>query len=221
MGSSVRRVNTRVKGLVIPPLPPGDEIASLPVARRQGAFLKQMTHYLPSSTDDDLLPVVDELDRVVGEAPRRQVHIGKLRHRAVHVVVEDGKGRVLLQLRSRNKDSYPLWWDISVGGHVDVGEEYNEAANREIVEELGIVGELREVARREAGPDSGWEFIRIYTCRHSGPFHSPAGEIEETKWVAVSELLEKAHSQPEPETWRVTPSGLISLRLWATATGAG
>lgn len=180
-----------------------------------------MTEYIPSSTDDDLLPVVDEEDRLVGEVPRRRVHLEKLRHRAVHVVVEDGRGRVLLQLRSGGKDSYPHWWDISVGGHVDPGEDYLTAAKREIQEELGIHADLLEVARREATPESGWEFIRIYTCRSNGPFSPPPEEIEDTRWVDAKELMEHAHSQPEPETWRVTPSGLISLRLWAEATGVG
>ncbi|MCC5877864.1 MAG: NUDIX domain-containing protein [Candidatus Sumerlaeia bacterium] len=178
-----------------------------------------MTHYLPSSTDDDLLPVVDEKDQLVGEAPRRRVHMEKLRHRAVHVVVEDGHGKVLLQLRSRGKDSFPLWWDISVGGHVDSGEDYLTAARREIGEELGISGELREVARRDAAPDSGWEFVRIYTCQSTGPFAPPPDEIEDTRWVDAAELMANGHSSPEPESWRITPSGLISLRLWAEATG--
>lgn len=174
-----------------------------------------MHEYHRSATDEELLPVVDEGDRVIGTAPRRRVHLEGLRHRAVHIVVCDGRGRVLLQHRSPRKDSFPGWWDISVGGHVDPGEQYDEAARRELAEELGITAPIREVARRGASAESSWEFIRIYTCESAGPFHPPPGEIAGLRWEPADELLAHAHSNPSPQRWRLTPSGLASLRLWA------
>ena len=178
-----------------------------------------MTLYQASDTDGEVLPVVDATDHVVGSAPRRRVHMEKLLHRAVHVVVEDGAGNLLLQHRSATKDSFPGWWDVSVGGHVDFGEDYDRAAAREISEELGITAPLREVARRPASAESGWEFIRIYTCQSRGPFHFPASEIQGTRWISVKELLLHGHSNPTPEDWRITPSGLITIHLWAKACG--
>lgn len=177
------------------------------------------TTYHPSSTDDDLLPIVDEENRLLGCATRGEVHRRRLRHRAVHIVVHDGAGGVLLQKRSTHKDSFPGWWDISVGGHVDFGEMYAEAAAREIREELGVSGELREVARRHADATSGWEFVRIYDCHHAGPFCPPPAEIEMVRWVSARELLAHNTAGEGAGDWRVTPSGLASIRLWAAALG--
>ncbi len=170
--------------------------------------------YHPSATDEDLLPVVDGEDRVVGTASRREVHARGLRHRAVHVVVRNGQGQVLLQKRGDGKDSFPGWWDVSVGGHVDPGEEYQEAAAREAAEELGIRGTaLREVARRPPTALSGHEFVRIYDCLYEGPVSPPPEEISAVRWAGAEELL-----QPDSaEGARVTPSGLESIRLWAEA----
>jgi isopentenyldiphosphate isomerase len=177
--------------------------------------------YHPSANDGDLLPVVDEHDRVVGRAPRREVHLKRLLHRAVHIVITRRNGtEVLLQHRSAHKDSHPAWWDISVGGHVDPDEDYESAAVRELREEMGVVGTLVERARRPAAADSGWEFVRIYECAHEGPFAPAPSEVDEIRWASVEELLQRATSDGPPGPWRITGSGLASIRLWAAARPA-
>ncbi len=179
-------------------------------------MVNEQLPYHKSSTDDDLLPVVNDRDEVIGSAPRREVHLKCLLHRAVHAVVVDGKGNVLLQLRSMLKDSHPGWWDISMGGHVDVGETYEAALTRELREELGIDATGREVARRDATVESGWEFVRIYEVHCTGPFSPAKSEIDELRWVTTDELLERADPGHDDPMWRITHSGLSSIRLWAT-----
>jgi isopentenyldiphosphate isomerase len=170
--------------------------------------------YHPSSTDDELLPVVDDLDQVIGTRTRKEVHALGLKHRAVHLVVWNGRGEILLQRRSMRKDSHPGWWDISMGGHVDPGETYEQAATREVGEELGLINvTFEEVARRDPTPASGWEFVRIYSCPHEGPFRPKPDEIDELRWVSLHQVLGEA-ALP----WRITGSGLESIRSWAKAT---
>lgn len=63
-------------------------------------------------------------------------------HRAAHIWLVDDKGGLLLQRRSEFKDTFPGRWDVSVGGHVDAGEEIGPTAVRELEEELGLTGPL-------------------------------------------------------------------------------
>ena len=53
-------------------------------------------------------PVVDEQDRLLGDAPRAEVHGNNLRHRAVHILIFNHLGELFLQKRSRWKDRHPL-----------------------------------------------------------------------------------------------------------------
>ena len=79
---------------------------------------------------EEIFDVVDECDRVVGQAPRSVVHARKLLHRAVHIFVFNSRRELLLQKRSALKDEYPLCYTSSASGHLSAGESYETAAPR-------------------------------------------------------------------------------------------
>ena len=61
-------------------------------------------------------------------------------HFAVYIAVQGSDGRLLVHQRSFDKDVRPGAWDIAVGGVVGAGEAYDDAAARELAEEIGVVG---------------------------------------------------------------------------------
>ena len=123
-------------------------------------------------------PVVDDQDRLLGDAPRAEVHGNNLRHRAVHILIFNHSGELFLQKRSRWKDRHPCLWDSSAAGHVDAGEDYDVAANRELQEELGVSAELTRVVKLPASEKTGQEFIWLYRAQHDGPFELARSEID-------------------------------------------
>lgn len=146
----------------------------------------------------DLLDVVDAEDRVIGVASRADVHALSLRHRSVHILVHDGRGRFYVQRRSEFKDCQPGLWDTSAAGHVDHGEDYHVAAPRELAEELGLHGlVLTPVASLPASADTGFEFVRVYAaCANAEPQPDP-GEIAEARWCDRDELARWIAREPE------------------------
>lgn len=144
----------------------------------------------------EIFDVVDEEDRVTGQTTRFNVHAQKLRHRAVHIFVFNGRGDLFLQKRSRWKDKHPGQWDSSAAGHVGAGEDYAGTATREIVEELGVETELTEMAALSASSETGWEFVRLYRGEHEGPFRLPPAEIESGAFFTREQIVEWIEKRP-------------------------
>lgn len=164
---------------------------------------------------EEWFDVVDEHDRVIGSALRREVHARGLLHRSVHALVSDAAGRVLLQRRSMRKDLYPNQWAASASGHVDRGEDYDTAMVRELGEELGIhVSTVpQRICRIEACEETGREFVWVYRCRHDGPVQANTDEISEIVWSTPAEIDRWVAERPE----EFAPSFLL---VWERCRGA-
>ncbi len=147
----------------------------------------------------EIFDVVDEHDEVTGQATRGEVHAQGLLHRAVHVLVFNKRGDVLLQQRSMLKDAHPGVWDSSVSGHLDAGEAYETAAIRELAEEMGIEAKCppTEIARLKPSAATGWEHIRLYRYEHQGNIRFPAAEIESAMWFPIPVLEAWIKARPE------------------------
>lgn len=169
------------------------------------------------SMEEDLLDVVDAGDRVIGVARRGDVHARGLLHRAVHILIFNLAGEMLLQKRSMQKDRHPGEWDSSASGHVDAGETYEAAARRELREELGIcvgTGDLAEIGRIDAGDETEQEFVRVYRLVSEGPFSPDPAEISEVRFessAAVGSWIARAAREFSPSF----------LAIWKRYGGAG
>jgi isopentenyl-diphosphate delta-isomerase type 1 len=122
-------------------------------------------------TLEEYLEVVDECNQVIGIANRKEIHEKGLRHRSVHILIFNSKGDLYLQKRSPHKDQYPEHWDTSAAGHTDPGESPMKAAQRELMEELGLTTELTEVLQYPACQETGWEFVTLFMARTDEPIH--------------------------------------------------
>ena len=158
---------------------------------------------------EEMFDIYDESGRRVGTAPRSACHGNpNLIHRTAHVVVlHPATGRMLLQKRSAAKDIQPGKWDTAVGGHLDAGESSEEAARRELAEELGFRGEVDLIhlfdGRIRNAVES--EDVRVFGAKLAGPFAPQASEIDEVRFFDAAEL--------EDETFRArcTPNLLAEL----------
>ncbi len=86
----------------------------------------------------ELVEIIDEAGEVTSVATRAQMRAERLRHRSAYILVRNGVGEILVHQRSPNKDLWPSRWDIACGGVANVGESWQDAATRELAEELAI-----------------------------------------------------------------------------------
>lgn len=150
---------------------------------------------------------VDENDNVIGAGSRPDAAQKGILHRIARIFVFNSKGELLLQKRSREVKSFPNRWDDSVAGHVDEGEDYLEAAKREMKEEIGVEHvPLKEVGKfygevTEEAPLKK-RFNMLYVAHYDGPINFDPKEISEVKWISLPELerwvLEKPTDFAQP-----------------------
>ena len=158
-----------------------------------------VTGKVAADRDDELLDLVDVKNRIIGRVPRRKVHGDpSLHHRAVHVLVRNAAGDLFLQKRSTDKQIQPGKWDTSVGGHVEAGQSYEDAARKEAAEELGITPEnsspMRLCHEYVWKSDVETEHVRTYLLDYEGPFKLQPEEISEGRFWSVRELKNAAYT---------------------------
>jgi len=150
--------------------------------------------------------VVDEDDVVVRVATRAEMRRQRLLHRAVSIAVFGSDGRLLVHRRASTKDIWPSYWDIAAGGVVSAGESHDEAAERELAEELGVRGVVLQHLGSGRYTDAAVdEIAHCYRCTCDGPFEFADGEVAEVRWVRWNELSGLMAAQP------FTPDSLALL----------
>nr|WP_320051419.1 NUDIX domain-containing protein [uncultured Desulfuromonas sp.] len=137
-----------------------------------------------------MFEIVDENDDVVGLKPRNVCHGNpEFVHRVAHVLLFNSRGELLLQKRSPTKDVQPGKWDTSVGGHVDPGEDYLQAAYREMKEEVGVSDvTLTPLYPSKIRNDFESENVMTYLVVYDGEICFNRAEIDAVKFWSVQEI---------------------------------
>ena len=169
------------------------------------------TKELKAAAAAQLVEHVDVDGTVIEVVTRSEMRDRALRHRSVYIAVMNANDELLVHKRADWKDVFPGAWDLAFGGVCDVGEDWETSAHRELLEEAGVRGELKD-----CGPVSfeapGVALVgRFYVCRHDGPFAFNDGEVTDTQWVAQDDLeaFVAAHEVPPDSALIVTA---VSLR---------
>jgi isopentenyl-diphosphate delta-isomerase type 1 len=134
--------------------------------------------------------VVNEQDEIVGYKSRYECHHNKsIIHRCTDVALFNTKGKIALQKRSMNKDLYPGYYCITASGHVSKGESYEEAAYRELEEEMGVKGVvLKKQETFMVYNETETEMTTLFVGNYDGIFTYPADEVECIQYFSQEEV---------------------------------
>ena len=149
---------------------------------------------------EELLDIVDDNDNVLRQATWREMHEKSLLHRSANIFVFNSKGMIFLHRRNRNLLLYPGMYDVKVGGIVRAGESYEDAARRELEEELGIHGaRLDYLFALKFRSTHNNNNRRVYKCIYDGKITLQKEEVEEGRFIPLAEakkMLEEGKLSP-------------------------
>lgn len=160
----------------------------------------------------ELLWRVDERDEPLGSAERHAAHAGLVIHRSGVVFLLDAQRRVYLSWRAATKTIFPGCHDTSASFHVSHGESYEQAAQREACEELGISKALTRIGKFFHDDPPERQFVAVFVMEHDGEIvtHDPL-EASGGAFRTLSEAARLVASEPRTPWLR---DGLPLLARW-------
>lgn len=152
----------------------------------------------------DELIIVDLYDNIIGKGEKLWVHQNDKLHRAFSVFVVAGT-KMLIQKRNVNKYHSGGLWANACCSHPRYGESLDEAVPRRLIEELGITAPTKElfhfIYRTEYNNGlTEYEYDHVFISEYSGEVLPSEEEIEEVKWVEISELKKDVIENPHKYT---------------------
>ncbi|MBT8312238.1 MAG: NUDIX domain-containing protein [Flavobacteriaceae bacterium] len=162
---------------------------------------------------EEYVDILDDKGQKTGRVvTKREAHKSGLFHPTVLIWFFTRDGRILLQQRGENKETFPLLWDVSVAGHISAGEEVLDAALREIEEEIGLelnadqlipLGQFKSVQEhREDLVDK--EFHNSFLCQLEVPFSAlrkQDSEVMALKLMPLTTFAEEVWGLARPEIY--------------------
>ncbi|MGW7331165.1 NUDIX hydrolase [Streptomyces sp. NPDC054840] len=142
----------------------------------------------------ELVEQVDERDHVVAVVDRAEAIREGWLHRVATIVCHDGDGRVLVHRRPDDASRFPGQFNWMLGGAVGVGESYEQAAARELAEELGVHAAPRLVLTFLCAGAISPYWMGLHEAVVTTPVRPDPGEVAWFDWLTGPELDELVRS---------------------------
>ena len=144
---------------------------------------------------EDNVILVDKNDNQVGLMPKLEAHQKGVLHRAFSVFIFNNKYELLLQKRSFSKYHSGGLWTNTCCSHPREDEDILDAANRRLIEEMGIETSLRKVYEftYKAELDNDLiehEFDHVFYGVYNEDPSINKDEAEGFKWIDMDSLNE-------------------------------
>ena len=112
-------------------------------------------------------------------------------HLVVHVCIFNPRGEMLIQQRQPFKKGYPNLWDVSMGGSAVAGDTSIRAAEREVLEELGLSIDLTGRLPALTIPfEFGFDDFYLYDADPDlDTLTLQAEEVQAVRWAGLEEIL--------------------------------
>ncbi|WP_319478906.1 isopentenyl-diphosphate Delta-isomerase [uncultured Draconibacterium sp.] len=149
--------------------------------------------------------LVDENDKVLGEMEKMEAHVKGLLHRAISVFIVNSKGEWLIHQRAFNKYHSNGLWTNTCCSHPYPEETSVDAANRRLMEEMGMTAPLQEIFaftyKEELDNQlTEHELDRVFIGFSDKKPRPNADEVSNWKYINFEELRKDVKNNPDNYT---------------------
>ena len=167
---------------------------------------------------EEWVDICDSKGKPTGRtALKSEAHRLGLWHPTVHIWCFTASGKILLQKRANDKETFPGLWDVSIAGHIEAGEAPLTAALREMEEELGLRAkgsdlELLDTFRSEQQHPGGITDREFHHCflnevpNDKIELRLQTEEVAAIRWIPLIQFAEEIWGLARP-AWYVPHDG--------------
>ena len=153
----------------------------------------------------DKVILVDKNDKVLGEMEKMEAHEKGLLHRAISVFIVNSKGEWLIHQRAFNKYHSNGLWTNTCCSHPYPEETSVDAANRRLMEEMGMKAPLQEIFaftyKEELDNQlTEHELDRVFIGFSDEKPQPNADEVSNWKYIDFGELKKDVKNNPQNYT---------------------
>lgn len=149
--------------------------------------------------------LVNSNDEEIGVMEKLEAHHKAMLHRAFSVLLFNDKNEFLLQKRASEKYHCANMWTNTCCSHPRAGESLNQAVNRRLKEEMGIICETQKLfdfIYKVELEDHMFEheFDHVFVGQFNGtPIPNP-NEVEDWKYISLASLTSDLNQNPAQYT---------------------
>lgn len=170
----------------------------------------------------EMVVLVNENDEETGQMEKLEAHRLGLLHRAVSVFIFNSRNEMLIHKRAAGKYHSAGLWTNAACSHPKEGELANIAAERRLLEEMGISCPLQKkftfVYKAELNNSLiEHELDHVYSGIFEGEPNLNPLEAEAFRWITMEDLKTEISEQPEKFTeWFKIILNSYALNLYPT-----
>lgn len=164
--------------------------------------------------------LVDDQDNKIGLMEKQEAHVNPMLHRAFSIFIFNSKDEMLLQQRALTKYHTPGLWTNTCCSHPRDGESLQDATKRRLMEEMGMVCDMRELFSFIYKADvmqglTEYEFDHVFVGTTDAIPIINREEVESYKYETVENIKNDIGKNPENYTawFKIAFAKLIDSQL--------
>ncbi len=149
-----------------------------------------------------MVELIEEIDwhgNVLKLRPKTDLKQAQFPHKGALVIPRTAGGKIILARRAADKHPFPNVWVCAAGGHVSAGETFEETAEREMLEEIGIRVPVSFVSATKHDTPQERVLLHTFTTQQEldvDSFTLDLTEVQYCKAFTIEEVLRMIETTP-------------------------